>query len=341
LDLIVHSHLNQEKLKFIVIRFKKFDVSLCVHMQGCARERLLHSHFSNAEAVLSTIRFLRTFTAVARHGSFAIAAEQMALTQSAVSMQMRALETEFKHELFDRSGRKVMLNAMGKSLLPHAQRLLAVYEAMRMTAGGLEEDVGPVSIGAVESVVGALAEAAAHLKMTRPNLDVRITAAKSVDLAARVDSGEIDAAVIIDTPGRRPASVQWTPLYSEPLVLLANTNMAKESVAELLRTQRFLRFDRTQRTGVIIDRALRKQRVKVNEFLELNSLEGIAELVRQGIGVAVVPLLRRSSWMRDEALRVVPLPETGGKRNVGMLERAQHDKMRVTAAIVRQLKELI
>ncbi|NML31518.1 LysR family transcriptional regulator [Paraburkholderia antibiotica] len=290
---------------------------------------------------MSTIRFLRTFIAVARYGSFAIAAEQMALTQSAVSMQMRALEAEFKHELFDRSGRKIMLNAMGKSLLPHAQQLLSVYEAMRAMAGGLEEDVGPVSIGAVESVVGALAEAVAHLKMTRPNLDVRITAAKSVDLAARVDSGEIDAAVIIDTPGRRPASVQWTPVYSEPLVLLASANLAEAPVAELLRTQRFLRFDRTQRTGVIIDRAMRKQRVKVNEFLELNSLEGIAELVRQGIGVAVVPLLRRSSWTRDDALRVVPLPEAGVQRNVGMLERTQHGKMAVTAAIVRQLKRVI
>jgi DNA-binding transcriptional LysR family regulator len=290
---------------------------------------------------LSTIRFLRTFVAVARHGSFAVAAEQMALTQSAVSMQMRALETEFRHELFDRCGRSVMLNAMGKSLLPHAQQLLSLYEAMKMTAGGLEEHVGPVSIGAIESVVGALAEAAAHLKIARPNLDVRIMAAKSVDLAARVDAGEIDAAVIIDTPGRRPASVQWTPVYSEPIVLLANANMVPASVPELLKTQRFLRFDRTQRTGVVIDRAIRKQRFKVNEFLELNSLEGIAELVRQGIGVAVVPLLKRSSWTRDDALRVLPLPQSDARRDVGMLERAQHGKMAVTAAIVRHLTEMV
>ena len=290
---------------------------------------------------MSTIRFLRTFVAVARHGSFAVAAEQMALTQSAVSMQMRALETEFRHELFDRCGRSVMLNAMGKSLLPHAQQLLSLYEAMKLTAGGLEEHVGPVSIGAIESVVGALAEAAAHLKIARPNLDVRIMAAKSVDLAARVDAGEIDAAVIIDAPGRRPASVQWTPVYSEPIVLLANANMVPASVPELLKTQRFLRFDRTQRTGVVIDRAIRKQRFKVNEFLELNSLEGIAELVRQGIGVAVVPLLRRSSWTRDDALRVLPLPQSDARRDVGMLERAQHGKMAVTAAIVRHLTEAI
>jgi DNA-binding transcriptional LysR family regulator len=86
---------------------------------------------------------------------------------------------------------------------------------------------------------------------------------------------------------------------------------------------------------------MRKQRLKANEFLELNSLEGIAELVRQGIGVAVVPLLRRSSWMRDDALRVMPLPQTDGRRIVGMLERAEHGKMAVTAAIVRHLKDVI
>jgi DNA-binding transcriptional LysR family regulator len=124
-------------------------------------------------------------------------------------------------------------------------------------------------------------------------------------------------------------------------VLLANANMLPGSATELLRSQRFLRFDRTQRTGIVIDRALRKQRLKVNEFLELNSLEGIAEMVRQGIGVAVVPMLRRSSWMRDDALRVVPLPQKSASRSVGMLERARHDNMAVTAAIIRQLKEVV
>jgi DNA-binding transcriptional LysR family regulator len=162
-----------------VLRLKKFDVSTTPgSVAGSSR-------FAASEVDLSTLRFLRTFAAVARHGSFAVAAEQMALTQSAVSMQMRALEAELKHELFDRCGRTVMLNAMGKSLLPHALQLLSIYDAMRISASGIEEDVGPVSIGAVESVVGALAEAVAHLKMARSRLDVRIMAAKSTDLAAR------------------------------------------------------------------------------------------------------------------------------------------------------------
>ncbi|MGL6157267.1 MAG: LysR family transcriptional regulator, partial [Ralstonia mannitolilytica] len=78
---------------------------------------------------MSTIRFLRTFVAVARHGSFAAAAERVALTQAAVSLQMRALEAELRRDLFDRSGRTVTLNARGRALLPQAEHLLALYDA--------------------------------------------------------------------------------------------------------------------------------------------------------------------------------------------------------------------
>ena len=106
---------------------------------------------------MSTLRFLRTFAAVARYGSFALAAEHMALTQSAVSMQMRALEEEFDHALFDRAGRSIALNTMGLTLLPYAQQILAQYDAMRMLSAGLEAPIGPLTIGTVESAVSALA----------------------------------------------------------------------------------------------------------------------------------------------------------------------------------------
>ena len=78
---------------------------------------------------MSTVRFLRTFVAVARHGSFAAAAERVALTQAAVSLQMRALEAELRRDLFDRSGRTVTLNAHGRALLPQAEYLLGLYDA--------------------------------------------------------------------------------------------------------------------------------------------------------------------------------------------------------------------
>ena len=286
---------------------------------------------------MSTLRFLRTFAAVARYGSFALAAENMALTQSAVSMQMRALEEEFDHALFDRAGRSIALNTMGLTLLPYAQQILAQYDAMRMLSAGLEAPIGPVTIGTVESAVSALAEAVTQIKAAQPRLEVRIMTAKSIELAERVDTGDIDCAVLVEAPGRLPARARWTPLYREPIVVLAPANLKSASVRELLEGERFLRFDATQRTGAVIDRALRRERIKVSTFLELSSLEGLVALVRQGVGVTVVPLLRRSTWNHEDALRVVPLPGETEYRSVGMLERAHHDKMNVTALIAQQL----
>lgn len=286
---------------------------------------------------MSTLRFLRTFAAVARYGSFALAAEHMALTQSAVSMQMRALEEEFDHALFDRAGRSIALNTMGLTLLPYAQQILAQYDAMRMLSAGLEAPIGPVTIGTVESAVSALAEAVTQIKAAQPRLEVRIMTAKSIELAERVDTGDIDCAVLVEAPGRLPARARWTPLYREPIVVLAPANLKSASVRELLEGERFLRFDATQRTGAVIDRALRRESIKVSTFLELSSLEGLVALVRQGVGVTVVPLLRRSTWNHEDALRVVPLPGETEYRSVGMLERAHHDKMNVTALIAQQL----
>lgn len=80
---------------------------------------------------MSSIRFLRTFLAVAQHGTFSEAAEQVALTQAAVSFQMRALEAELGRELFDRGGRLAILNAAGRELVPEIKRLLDLYDHLK------------------------------------------------------------------------------------------------------------------------------------------------------------------------------------------------------------------
>jgi len=74
-------------------------------------------------------------------------------------------------------------------------------------------------------------------------------------------------------------------------------------------------------------------RATVVEGLELNSVEAIVELVRQGFGIAIVPKLANLHWSRDRALRVVPLPRVTVERHVGLLERRRHSRERFTEAI--------
>ncbi|ANY15939.1 LysR family transcriptional regulator [Bordetella pseudohinzii] len=290
---------------------------------------------------MSTLRFMRTFLAVAHHGTFAEAAEQVALTQAAVSFQMRSLEAELGRELFDRSGRLAILNAAGRELLPEIKQLLDLYERLRLPRHTSDALAGAVSVGAIVSCMGTLSKVVTRMKREHPGLDVRVLSGKASELASKVEAGELDAALIVEA-GRKMASTRWTPLYEEPLVVVAHPAAAGgEDVREVLRANPFLRFDRTQRTGLQIDRVLRRLGVAVSEFLELNAIETLVELVRQETGVALLPLLNGANWQESRDLRVLALPDDLGPtaRAIGMLERREHARQDITAAICQQCQQ--
>lgn len=283
------------------------------------------------------MRFLRTFLAVAQYGSFSEAAEQVALTQAAVSFQMRALETELGRELFDRSGRLAILNAAGRELLPEIKNLLDLYDRMRVPRNAPGELAGSVTMGSIVSCMGTLSKVVSGLKKAHPKLDVRVLSGKASELAHKVEAGELDAALLVEA-GRKMASTRWTPLYEEELVVIAPRTAVGEDVRTVLTQNPFLRFDRTQRTGLQIDRILRRLAVPLNEFLELNAIETLVELVRQEAGVTLLPLLNGANWMASPDLRIHRLPGDLGpiSRAIGMLERREHARQSITAAICNQ-----
>jgi DNA-binding transcriptional LysR family regulator len=256
---------------------------------------------------MSSIRVLRTFAAVAGEGSFAAAAGRVALTQAAVGQQMRALEADLRRPLFERQGKTVVLNEAGRELVPQVRRLLALYDQMLAPAQASDAMAGTVNLGAIVSAVRPLIQATVALKARHAALELHVSAAKSIDLIADVQAGTLDAAVVVREPGA-PGEVAWTPLYAEAMVLLAPRRLEAADPRAILQSQPFIRFDPTQHTGLLVERTLARLRAKPQEFLELNALESIVELVRSGLGVSVVPLLRDARWAGDPKLRVVEIP---------------------------------
>jgi DNA-binding transcriptional LysR family regulator len=279
------------------------------------------------------LRLLRSFLMVADSGSLAAAADRLGLTQAAVSLQMRALEQEFGGALFDRGGRGLVPNGRGRRLKPEAERLLGLYEEIRAGFVGDTGMTGEVAVGAVVSAMGALARAVAELKRDHPRLEVRLVTGKSGELADQVIDGRLDAALVVELPGRLSPRLDWTALHTEPLVVLAGRATLGRLPDELLRQEPFLRFDRATPTGVLIDRALAAQGIAVNEFLDLNSIETIVELVRQDVGVTLVPLLKGANWQRDPRLRLVAFGRDEDVRTIGLIERHGQPRGGLTRAI--------
>lgn len=289
---------------------------------------------------MSSIRFMRTFVAVARSGSFAAASERVSLTPAAVSLQMRTLEDELGQTLFDRSGKIVSLSESGHRLLPRVEKLLALYEEIRESDSGDQEVVGSINVGAVATSMAFLARGVLSLRESHPRLKVSPAINFAGESSLRIQSGELDAALAVKNAHKLPSGTQWTPLYAEPFVFIANRQSAgKASMQRLMKERLFLRSSRATNTGALIDSFVRRSRLKVNDYLEMNSLRTMVELVLQDVGVTIVPLTRTARWEDDPRLRVVYFDDPSAQRTVGLFEseaRIQH-----TSILRRVLLSLI
>jgi DNA-binding transcriptional LysR family regulator len=285
---------------------------------------------------MPSIRTLQTFLATARLGSFAAAGQEVGLTAAAVGLQVRALEEELGVALFDRSARAVVLNTEGRQRVLAVKELVERWQQLQVQPAPGELG-GTVVMGAlVSALMGAFADALWKLKRQHPALEVTLLAGQSADFMTRVERGELDAAVVTQSPTRLAASLVWTPLYREPMVLIVPTRphfVLPASPLQMLAQCPFMRFDRRTWTGHLVNEVLAQCRAQVVEGLELNSVEAIVELVRQGFGISIVPQLANLAWRRDKALRVVPLPRVTVERHVGLLERRQHGRETFTQVL--------
>ena len=157
------------------------------------------------------------------------------------------------------------------------------------SAGGAGHVSGSLRIGAIASVQqDLLVRALGLFRAQYPDVRVRIVPGVSLSLLGQVDAGEVDLAVLIRPPFALPPELGWQPLLSE-LALAVPAAMPEAPWRELLATQPFIRYDRASFGGRVVDLFLKKHRIRVHEAVELDEIEAIANMVRHGLGVALLP----------------------------------------------------
>lgn len=263
------------------------------------------------------IRFLESFVEVVDCGSVAGAARRLNLTPAAVKQRLKTLEQELGHSLVGRSGRVVRPTAAGLAVLQKARRLISDARDLRVVAGG-DQVAGELRLGSTATALtGLLPSVIDTLSQRHPRIEFFVRPGSSLDLYHSVLAEEIDAAVIVQPPFQIPKSIEWMTLREEPLVLLLPEAMEPSRPEEAIANAPFIRYDRNQWGGQIVDRHLRRHRLKVREWLELDALDAIAALVSRGLGVAIVP-----DWSPPwpEGLRLRKIPLAGAEcRRMGVL----------------------
>jgi DNA-binding transcriptional LysR family regulator len=287
-----------------------------------------------------SLRALKTLVAIAEHGSFAAAARAVNRSESAVSTQMRALESELNAPLFDRSKRPPELNETGRALVAKARELIAGYEELQSSAVSKGAIEGRIRLGAVgTTLTGILPLVLAVIRERYLSLHIEIVSGFSEELVQQVASRALDAAIVSDYEGKRQG-LAWRPFLSEPLVMIAPPDARDTNPKKLAQTYPFIRYSPIAPVGRIIDRALRRANLKVRESMQLDWLEAIEAMVHHGNGIALVPDRRFPEKPVFEVKRIPFGPEPF-QRTLGIVEPVASAKRRLTDVLFAELTALL
>lgn len=280
-------------------------------------------------------QFLATFVAVVDHGSMAAAARLLNITPAAVAQQIRTLEREIGAPLIARAGRTVNVTEAGSRILQRARDLLRDVADLGTVAND-DATAGELRLGAgTNALTGMLPDILARMVDKFPRIKVFIKPGYSPDLHRSVETGELDAAIVLQAPFALPKTCDWALLREEPLVVLAPASMAGHDPHELLASEPLIRYDRGQWGGRQADQYLRLVGITPRERFELNALNAIAVMVDRGLGVSLVPDWARP-WPEGLNLVRIPLPRPFEPRRIGIVWSRSTIRIRVVKAFLQE-----
>ncbi len=239
-------------------------------------------------------QLLQAFAAVAETGSFSTAAEQMHLTQPAISKRIALLENQLDCSLFDRAGRQITLTEAGRTLLPHAQSVLQELRAAKRHIQDLRGGVTGLLTMGISHHMGLHRLPPVLQQFTEQYPDVRldIDFLDSEEAYERVLLGEVELGVITLAPEAKP-SLQQTPIWKDELVVTVARNHPLASQqrvsARTLSHYRAILPGLNTYTGRIIKTLFEQQKLPLDVSMSTNYLETIKVMVSIGLGWSVLP----------------------------------------------------
>lgn len=270
-----------------------------------------------------TLKQLRYVEALARHGHFGRAAEACAISQPALSMQIKELEAALGSELFERTARQVRLTSFGAEFALRTRDILRSVDELedlaRSARGGL---LGPLRIGVIPTIAPYLLPTLiGNLTAANAGLDIRVRETVTPRLLQELADGLLDTAIVA-LPVSEP-SLTEVALFAEEFVLVRPGADAGKPVPdrEMLREMRLLLLEEGH---CFRDQALsfcNGPSARPREMLDASSLSTLVQMVSAGIGVTLIPEMAVAVETRSASVAVARFKSPQPSRTVGMVWR--------------------
>ncbi|AZO76616.1 MULTISPECIES: hydrogen peroxide-inducible genes activator [unclassified Bosea (in: a-proteobacteria)] len=284
-----------------------------------------------------TFKQLRYLEALARHGHFGRAAEACAISQPALSMQIKTLEEELGAELFERDRRQVRLTSFGEEIAQRGKDILRALDELegyaRASRNGL---VAKLRIGVIPTVAPYLLPSLiGDLTRLHGGLDLHVRETLTPKLVQELNEGRLDMAIVA-LPVSEP-SLTEVALFTESFVLVRPREDKGKPAPnrEALREMRLLLLEEGH---CFRDQALsfcntKPRTVPPRDLLDASSLSTLVQMVDAGLGVTLIPEMAVAVETRSASVSVVRFGQPEPSRTIGMVWRK-------TSPLARQLLEI-
>lgn len=259
-------------------------------------------------------RRLQVFHTVARQLSFTKAAEELFMTQPAVTFQVKQLEEHFNTRLFERKHGRIELTPAGRLVLGYAERILALSDEMETRVGELTGSIsGSLQLGASLTIAEfMLPRVLGEFQALNPQVQASMTVANSEAIESRVADHTLDLG-LIESPSHVPG-VHIEVCCEDELVMICSPQHKLAGLKEVLPGQvaaePYVSRETGSGTREFADNYFRRCKIApedMNVVMELGSLEAIKGVVETGIAVAVVSRATVVKEMKLGTLVAVPL----------------------------------
>ena len=248
------------------------------------------------------------FLEIARLRNLSRAAEALHVTQPALTARLQALEGELGAVLFERSRRGMRLTDAGRAFLPFAERAVdALEDGRTLVAEHADGTAGRLTIGSAPAVGAYVLPGLLARYVSRfPSVRLAVQTGHSEEIVELVAGGELDIGLIREL---RHPGVTARPIYEDELVLVVPAGHAFAGAGQIevaaLAGQTLILFDRTSSYYDLTNAIFRAGGVQPRSTIELDNIEAAKQMVRHGLGVALLPHTAIAGDVARGALRSI------------------------------------
>lgn len=270
-----------------------------------------------------TLKHFRYFEALVQHQHFGRAADACAVTQPALSMQIKEMELVLGTALFERAARQVQLTPFGAQIAGRVRQILQNTDELADIARAAHDRlVGRLRIGVIPTVAPyLLASLIGNLSQSHAGLEIHVRETVTPNLIKDLVEGRLDAAIVALPVSE--GSLDEIALFSEDFVLVRPAADAGKPVPDrdMLRDMRLLLLEEGH---CFRDQALsfcNAQRMAPREMLDASSLTTLVQMVSAGIGVTLIPEMAIATETRRGSVSVSRFGAVQPSRTIGMVWR--------------------